>query len=142
MECGVREFQDDVLKFYETIDDCLADGAVDVVLCSSVLQYLEQPYAVLEQFVTCGSPYLLIDRTAFIDGKRDRLMVQHAHFDHYDICLPAWFFSREALVSRLEHAGYSVKIEFACDDMANIESDFTGLLFQRNGVGGNGVSSV
>ena len=44
--CGRDEFQDEYLRFHETIADCLAEGPVDVGFLSSVLQYLERPYAI------------------------------------------------------------------------------------------------
>ena len=45
VETGKAWFEDDRLRFYPDIADCLADTQPNVVLLSNVLQYLEHPYA-------------------------------------------------------------------------------------------------
>ena len=43
VECGKKLFRNDELKFFTTIDDAVTDESPDVILLSSVLQYLENP---------------------------------------------------------------------------------------------------
>jgi len=130
--CGRKEFQDDVLRFHETIEECLAEGAVNVVLCSSVLEYLEKPYDVLADLANSGAPYILLDRTPFIVGDKDRLTVQNiAYWSNAKI--PAWFFLENNIMTLLNKAGYSLTAKFPSDDKVNIDSVFQGMLFRRNG---------
>ena len=41
---GITHFQNDQLSFYKTIDECLVQNHIDIILLSSVLQYLENLY--------------------------------------------------------------------------------------------------
>jgi len=129
--CGRADFQDDVLQFYETIEDCLEEGAVDVVFCSSVLEYLEKPYDVLAGLAHSGVPYLLLDRTPFIAGDKDRLTVQHVPASIYPASYPAWFFSKQHFLDEIHQLGLQVEAEFSADDDVGI-GEFRGMLLARS----------
>ncbi len=128
--CGRTDFQDDVLRFYESVDECLAEGAVDMVLCSSVLQYLEKPYEMLAKLAHSGTPYILLDRTPFIAGCKDRLTVQHVPASIYPASYPAWFFSRQHFLHEVRKLGLLIDVEFPADDDVGI-GEFKGMLLAR-----------
>jgi putative methyltransferase (TIGR04325 family) len=94
VEIGKRCFEDNILRFYPNIGDCLADNQPNVVLLSSVLQYLEHPYAVLDQIQRLPCDHIIIDRTPFWDGPKDRLCVQTVPPSIYPASYPSWIFSR------------------------------------------------
>jgi len=128
VECGRAEIQDEALKFYESVDDCLAEGPVDVIFISGVLQYLEHPYGILTALGQAKAPYLLIDRTPFIERAQDRLTVQDVPESIYKASYPAWFFSRQQFETAIAGAGYHLITEFSCDDHVGI-GEFKGLLY-------------
>jgi len=130
VQCGNKEFADDVLVFYETIEDCLSAGRIDVIFLSSVLQYLPAPYGWLRIFSETGIPYLLLDRTPFIDQDRDRLTVQHVPPEIYPASYPAWFFSRACFAEEVRKAGYKEIVRFDADDDVGI-GKFEGVLLER-----------
>lgn len=71
VDCGKAEFATDVLDFFETIDDCLAARNINVILFSSVLQYLENPYQLLDTVLELAPVAIIIDRTPFArEGER------------------------------------------------------------------------
>ena len=74
--CGKEFFEDDNLKFFNTIEECLEKISPNVLLLSSVLQYLETPYEWIEKFIGLNIPYIIIDRTAFIEEEHDILSIQ------------------------------------------------------------------
>ena len=129
--CGREDFQDDVLRFYETVEKCQTEGTVDVVLCSSVLEYLEKPYDVLADLANSGAPYVLLDRTPFITGEEDRLTVQHVPPSIYRASYPAWFFSYERFLRVVNDIGCRVEVEFQGEDDVGI-GKFKGVLLARN----------
>lgn len=129
--CGRKEFQNDVLRFYETMEECLTEGAVDVVLCSSVLEYLENPYDVLADIVKSGAPYILLDRTPFIAGAKDRLTVQHVPPSIYSASYPGWFLSRQHFLDEIHQLGLQIEVEFPADDNVGI-GEFKGMLLARS----------
>lgn len=104
--CGKADFANEELHFYSTIEECLHEEHPNVLLLSSVIQYLAEPYAFLESATKHQIPYIIIERTAFTRSGRDRLTVQHVPAWIYDASYPAWFLSepsfREIFASRYE----------------------------------------
>lgn len=92
---GRREFQDDQLRFFGSVDECLAESQPNVILLSSVLQYLEQPYDLLEALGSTPCQFLIIDRTPFWTGSADRLCVQQVPAEIYPASYPSWIFSQQ-----------------------------------------------
>ena len=76
ISCGQKEFQTDELQFWPDMQSCAAVGPVDVVLFSSVLQYIENPYELLEQAIEISPKAIILDRTPFADNG-ERITVQH-----------------------------------------------------------------
>lgn len=67
---GKREFESESLRFYDTVDIASQVSPPQVVLASSVLQYLSDPDTVLKSFVSSEAEYIVIDRTPFaMDGR-------------------------------------------------------------------------
>lgn len=102
VRAGKAEFEDDHLRFYADIGDCVAATQPNVVLLSSVLQYLERPYAVLDQVLELPCEHVIIDRTPFWAGPSDRLCVQTVPPSIYPASYPSWIFSRQQFRSRLD----------------------------------------
>lgn len=73
--CGEDEFSTATLHFLPDIQSC-ATMLIDVVLFSSVLQYLENPYAVLEEVMALRPQVIIIDRTPFLE-EGERITVQN-----------------------------------------------------------------
>ena len=73
---GRAEFQNDQLRFFPTMGESAAASRPDVVLLSSVLQYLENPVDVLAQIAKLGADYILVDRTPILDAGAERIVVQ------------------------------------------------------------------
>lgn len=98
-ECGRREFGTEQLHFYESIDACLREERPDVILLSSVLQYLETPYALIEQIKAKPFRHVIVDRTPCSQLDRDVLTVQEVPPSIYLGSYPCWIFSRARLLS-------------------------------------------
>jgi putative methyltransferase (TIGR04325 family) len=112
VRCGQESFEDDVLKFHFTILESLASKKADVLLLSSVLQYLEKPYEFLQEIMQYDFKYILIDRTAFInDNQPDRLTLQIVPPEIYEGRYPAWFFNEKKFLGYFQD--YEIKTQFA-----------------------------
>jgi putative methyltransferase (TIGR04325 family) len=101
---GRREFEDETLRFYESIEACQIERAPNVVVVSSVLPYLEHPYDLLDT-LRGRFRYVLIDLTGVHAGERDRLTVQHVPERIYSARYPCWLFSEARLVDALQRNG-------------------------------------
>jgi putative methyltransferase (TIGR04325 family) len=131
VELGRREFETEVLRFYSDLEACLVETKPDVVFFSGVLQCIENPYAVLDVVTRAGIPFLVMDRTPFIQGSEDRLTVQTVSKRVYSASYPAWFFSREKFMAALGN-GYRLVEEFESGDRAvTVPSRYLGFIFQR-----------
>ena len=124
---GLENFADKRLKFYYTIDDCLNKNKIDVILLSSVIQYIEEPFGLLELIKSKSLDYIIIDRTPFIKGK-DRLTIQKVHPAIYKAKYPCWFFNKRKFMDYMLYHNELI-LEFDSLDCANIKSEFKGFLF-------------
>lgn len=111
VQCGQETFADDTLQFHFTIAESMAARKPDVLLLSSVIQYLPKPHDFLKEITALGIKYVLIDRTAFLREERpDRLTLQIVPPEIYEARYPAWFFNEKQL---MRHFGdYEIKMEF------------------------------
>lgn len=127
---GQREFTVGPLAFRAALDECDAEPASAVILLSSVLPYLEAPHALVMDIARRGYRHVLIDRTGFVSGRRDRLTLQRVPPSIYDASYPCWFFDRTTLLAPLA-ASYRIVAEWPSFDYADISAEFRGLLFER-----------
>lgn len=95
VQAGQKHIQDDRLRFYSTIDACLAESQPNVILLSSVLQYLPSPLDVLTDLSQCNATSLIIDRTPFSAQSKDALVIQHVPSNIYSASYPMWIFSQD-----------------------------------------------
>jgi putative methyltransferase (TIGR04325 family) len=99
VDCGKKEIADDHLSFFNTIDEALKQQSNQVLLLSSVLPYFKEPYVLMESLLKYRFKYIIIDRTAFIDGSKERITKQIVPESIYKASYPAWFFNEEKFVS-------------------------------------------
>ena len=99
VDIGKKEFEDNRLKFYNNIDECLKNEHPNVLLLSSVLQYIERPYDLLKEMLQYDFEYVLLDRTIFCSSiKDDRITVQNIRLKNYS-SIPCWVFEEMKLKS-------------------------------------------
>lgn len=113
--CGKEHFENTILKFYQTIEACMAENEINAVLLSSVLQYLSEPYEIINKILSVGIPYIIIDRTAITDLDDDFIAIQNVPGEIYDATYPCYFFSKDTFSNSF--IGYS--------DLAWFDSGFT-----------------
>lgn len=90
---GKELFETEQLKFYSSMTESAKDQQPDVVLFSSALQYIPNPFEVLRAAIESGSQYIIIDRTPFSTMNKDSLCVQHVPKEIYSASYPCWIFS-------------------------------------------------
>jgi putative methyltransferase (TIGR04325 family) len=131
VECGIENFQNDNLSFYYDLDSFFDKNIPNIVLFSSVLQYLEKPYELLTKIIEEKVKYIIFDLTTFIDSNEDVITIQTVKPPIYDATYPCWFFNKEQLITFFLINGYSVEYQW----MANYQINFgyhAGLAFKLN----------
>lgn len=80
VEAGNSKIASDKLKFYETIDDCISQNKINVVVLSGVLDLIENPYEVLDKLFLLDIQNIILDRSAFFqsdfDNFNDKIVLQ------------------------------------------------------------------
>lgn len=132
VETGNASFKDDRLHFYPDIAACQADTGPNVVLLSSVLQYLERPYTVFDQILGLPCNHIIIDRTPFWAGPTDHLCVQTVPPTIYPASYPSWIFSRQLFHAYLNEK-WQIKAAFDSLDSlsAPVKAVWQGLILER-----------
>jgi putative methyltransferase (TIGR04325 family) len=98
MKPGVEHFQDGRLRFGTSLEEELAVAPADVVLLSSVLQYLEEPHTLVRRVAAWGPGQVVVDRTPCSALERDVLTVQKVPEEIYRASYPCWILSRRRLL--------------------------------------------
>ncbi len=136
VEAGRRCLRGEPLRFFHDVREAEAAGPHDVVLCSCVIQYLEDPWQVLAEWRELRVPFLLFNNLPLHVSGPDRLRVQHVPPSIYPGSYPVRFFNRAGFLARLE-PDYEICREFASEAEWPVETGLypsTGLLLRRKGI--------
>jgi putative methyltransferase (TIGR04325 family) len=109
--CGNSDIGDSVLRFYETIDKCLEERTPSAIIFSGVLQYLQEPYAILKAVLARRFRFIIIDRTTFLQSEAERMTIQKVPPQIYSGSYPCWFFNEKKFRMTLE-GSYEFVAEF------------------------------
>jgi putative methyltransferase (TIGR04325 family) len=128
---GRAELQDERLRFYDSIGECLKEASPNVVLISAVLQYLADPAPVIAELRAVGAPVVIVDKTFVNTSTRHRVYVQHVPARIYPASYPVQSLSESALI---ENFSPTYRLECAFDSadappLVQIGSHFKGFLF-------------
>nr|WP_176087482.1 TIGR04325 family methyltransferase [Leptospira alexanderi] len=136
VQVGKKHFEDDILSFYDSIESCVndRDRKINVFLASSSFPYVKDPIALIKKIINYDFPYIIIDRTYFIDLPNSIVSVQRVPPEIYDVSYPAWFFNLEEFVS-LFQVKYDLVAEFnsylqVTDILEGIPTREMGMIFE------------
>ena len=121
VDYGRELFADQNLHFFHSIEKCLQSQNAKVILFSSILQYMEQPYEFLKQIE--NFEFIIIDRTPFFADK-DRIVIQKVSPKIYDASYPCWIFNEKKFVDFfIKEMGYQLVADFEAHIGTIIELD-------------------
>lgn len=133
VEAGGKYIQDDRLRFFKSIDECLAVNPVNVVLLSSVLQYLPRPYEVLNKLVSINANTLILDRTSFLpNDSNDIIRLQHVPNEIYKASYPCHVFNEAKMCQFISDRGYQLIEKFGAIDEFDSNSNWRGHIYFKN----------
>ncbi|MCB0803365.1 MAG: methyltransferase, TIGR04325 family [Bacteroidetes bacterium] len=131
VEIGKNEFQNNQLKFYYTIDECFQEQKPNCLLFSSMLQYVENPYQLLEGVLKYNFETIIIDRMPFNTKKANRICVQKVNPEIYDASYPCHLLEKESFVNFFRKNNYNLHAEFSAIDGDGIDYTYKGFIFER-----------
>lgn len=136
VEAGQAHVQDEHLRFYKSIKECLTQNQPNVILLSSVLQYLESPIDFVRELSNVGAMCLIVDRTPFSLNVKVKLVVQEVPTAIYSASYPMWIFSLSEFKQLLAEDWSLVATNLCpegCVQTANgFEFSFQGMLLESH----------
>jgi putative methyltransferase (TIGR04325 family) len=130
VDVGCADFEDDRLKFYYDVESCIKEEKPNVLLLSSVLQYIEKPYELLDELLKNDFEFVIFDRTPFSVENKDIIKLQTVPSFIYTASYPCWFFDGNRLLNYLENKYKLVEIFDALDGKSQ-EYEFKGFLLEK-----------
>ena len=127
---GQQEFQTDELTFASSLSEAARLGHPDVLLFSSVLQYLSAPHAIVREALQTRPRFVVIDRTILSTQASDTLYVQRVGRQVYPASYPVWALSHPRLLNEFKEK-YLLLSEHASlpfPALRRIGADFRGLI--------------
>jgi putative methyltransferase (TIGR04325 family) len=134
VEAGQKHIQYENLKFYKTIDECTDKHQPNVILLSSVLQYLPDPIDIVTKLTATKATLLIIDRTPFSSLDVDKILIQKVPSSIYSASYPMRVFSREKFLEKVK-CDWELITEIVNPDgniksTAGIEFTFQGMILE------------
>jgi putative methyltransferase (TIGR04325 family) len=128
-----RHLKHSRLHFHRSIEDCLsADVRPSVILFSSVLQFLSDPWSVLSSVRNLPVRHVLIDRCPISAENRDRLTIFRAPTGIVaEMTRPMWFFEESRLLAALGEDFDLIEQFSSFENSPDIPSQFTGYILER-----------
>lgn len=90
------------LIFRESISDVLQISKVNFVLFSSVLQYLSDPYTVIDEVIGLYPEIIFFDRLLVVEAERDIITKQTVDDSIYKASYPCRFLNEQKLLKKFE----------------------------------------
>lgn len=135
VKCGKDYFENEELKFYYSIKECLSNRSPNVIILSSVLQYIEDYIEIIKQINEIRFDYIIIDRTTFIKGATHRIVKQEVPDWIYKASYPVHLFKLDDFISLFTNYEVVTYFNSFCDPVKhdledNAEINWKGIILQ------------
>ncbi|MFZ4766636.1 MAG: methyltransferase, TIGR04325 family, partial [Roseimicrobium sp.] len=141
VEAGKQDFEDGVLTFHATGEECLRGGPIDVLLLSAVTHYLPEPHMMIDTMLSWRPCHVVVDRTPFLpmSAIADKIALQTVSAIIYPAKYPIWFFDRGRFLAHFASTYVLVEQFDALDQFhyQGVAITCQGFLFDRNDVVSN-----
>jgi putative methyltransferase (TIGR04325 family) len=132
VDYGKKYFEDSTLKFYPDFETCWKMQQPQVILFPCVLQYMEDPFAVLKNAFSYSPEYIIVDNMPFLrHGKK--IMVQTVPPDIYPASYPCWLLNKTEFVEFFASA-YDMIADFKSDLAIKVGDEmipYEGFIFKK-----------
>ena len=119
------------LEFTSNLDDI--NQSFQVLILSSVLQYLEKPYDLIRDLLKKNFRYVIIDRTPIMNSnlKDEFIIIQEVPNELYSANYPSWILNKSKLENIFSQYNYELRNTFSSFDPGNKVYDFKGFYFEK-----------
>ena len=131
VDIGKKDFEDTRLKFFYEIEECIKEEQPNILVLSSVLQYIEKPYKLLNDLLKYNFDFIIIDRTPFNYLENDEIKLQTVSPKIYNASYPCWFFTETKFLKYFENNGYKIIETFDALDGKTNKYTFKGFILEK-----------
>ncbi|MBL1418943.1 MAG: methyltransferase, TIGR04325 family [Alphaproteobacteria bacterium] len=132
VKSGKQEFENDELHFYYDVDTCVKQQKTEILALSSVMQYLEKPYEMLDSILIHDFKFILVDRTPFSTQSRDVIKLQIVNPQIYNASYPCWLFETQKFNDYFVSKGYELIEEYDALGGQTQDYVFKGSIWKKN----------
>jgi len=134
VEIGQQHIRDEKLHFYTNVDECMRYEHPNIVLLSSVLQYLREPNKVLADLLAINATIVIIDLTIINYELSRKNYLQRVPKSIYPASYPIISLPEKEIFDVFEKNNYSLISDFQTLEfpaLTDINSCFKGYLFMK-----------
>lgn len=131
VKTGQEKFSSEQLHFYQDIPECLRNNKIETLLLSSVLQYIEKPYDLLNEMFAFDFKTIIVDRMPFNTAPADRISVQKVHPSVYNASYPCHLLNVDIFRDFFLKHNYKLVAEFDALDGKSDDWQYKGFIFER-----------
>jgi putative methyltransferase (TIGR04325 family) len=132
VETGKKYFEDEFLKFYFSINDCIKEKKINVLVLSSVVQYLPYPFKFINEIINHQFKYILVDRTPVMLKGNSRITIQRVPKKIYNAQYPCWLLNEQELLNMFT-TNYNCHFNtFTSEEINYLHAAFKAYFFQLN----------
>jgi putative methyltransferase (TIGR04325 family) len=127
---GKEFFEDERLKFFYTVEECMEKRSPNVLLLSGVIQYVSDLEYMIGHLQSFKFDYIVVDRTPFIEGEKEFWSIQKVPEFIYKAEYPCFIFNEHKFIKRFP--GY--KVEFIFDSVYDGRKNINGKICTWKGM--------
>jgi putative methyltransferase (TIGR04325 family) len=134
VKTGKEYISDGILKFYKSIDECSKENKINCILLSSVIQYLPDPFEVLQKLSDLNPDVVIVDKTIVNKFSTDTIHIQMVPENIYSAEYPCRSLAEEILIGHFVPTHRLLtKFNGICfPALASINSEFVGYIFEAS----------
>ncbi|MDO8652465.1 MAG: methyltransferase, TIGR04325 family [Undibacterium sp.] len=132
VSAGREHIQDNTLRFYTSVDDCLAENKPNAILLSSVLEYLPESISYYLDIVgKSKAEIIIVDRSPVAFDQVEKITVQKVPRQIYKATLPCRLISSKRLIDLLKALNYELVIQYPSIGGSGSNFSYQGFIFKR-----------
>ncbi|KEO57901.1 methyltransferase, TIGR04325 family [Thalassospira permensis] len=137
VKIGKEEFENDQLKFAQSLAELGSNFTPDVALISGTLQYLSNPDDLLKSMVSLKIPYIVVDRTPILANGNTIISSQIVPESINKSEYPIRLFSEQDIKKNIDNDYEQIASFDALDGaigFGNLLSNFKGYIFKKKNI--------
>jgi putative methyltransferase (TIGR04325 family) len=132
VDVGKKDFADERLHFYDDIKSCIEAQKPNILVLSSVLQYIENPYELLDELLRYDFEFVVFDRTPFSLDNQSKITLQVVSPAIYSASYPCWFFNETIFLDYFRTKNYTLIEKFKIGNIHHQGLYLSGSIFRKN----------